>query len=126
MIRITKAVPNDAGDNMLVRRCIFTSTRAYTGWVDTQVACIVGLICPTLLSEQAYLWLHTTPLVQEHKFLFVRYSQLWLEEALKEFPLIVGHTMTENISGIRWLKYYLGAKFGEPEGLAVPFEIRRA
>ena len=111
---------------MLVRRWILTSAYAFTGWVDEEVACIVGLICPTLLSEQAYLWLHCTPLVEQHKFLFVRYSQRWLETALEEYPVIVGHTLVSNTSGIRWLSRYLGAKFGEPEGLAVPFMIRRA
>ena len=126
MIRIIKAEVSDAGDNKLVRRCIFTSAYAFTGWVDDEVACIVGIISPTVLSNQAYLWLHCTPLVEQHKFLFVRYSQRWLEIALKEYPVITGHTLVSNTSGIRWLSRYLGAKFGEPEGMAVPFQIRRA
>ena len=92
MIRIVKAEVSDAGDNKLVRRCIFTSAYAFTGWVDDEVACIVGIISPTVLSNQAYLWLHCTPLVEQHKFLFVRYSQRWLEIALKEYPVITGMT----------------------------------
>ena len=126
MIRIVKAEVSDAGDNKLVRRCIFTSAYAFTGWVDDEVACIVGIISPTVLSNQAYLWLHCTPLVEQHKFLFVRYSQRWLESALKKYPVITGHTLVSNTSGIRWLSCYLGAKFGEPEGQAVSFQIRRA
>jgi hypothetical protein len=65
-------------------------------------------------------------LVEQHKFLFVRYSQRWLEQAKKEFPVITGHTVISNTSGIRWLRRYLGAEFGEPEGDFVPFQIRRA
>ena len=126
MIRIVKAEVSDARDNKLVRRCIFTSAYAFTGWVDDEVACIVGIISPTVLSNQAYLWLHCTPLVEQHKFLFVRYSQRWLEWAKEEFPVITGHAVISNISGIRWLRRHLGAEFGEPDGNLVPFQIRRA
>lgn len=126
MIRIVKAEVSDAGDNKLVRRCIFTSAYAFTGWVDDEVACIVGIISPTVLSNQAYLWLHCTPLIEQHKFLFIRHSLRWLERAKEEFPVITGHTVISNISGIRWLRRHLGAEFGEPDGNLVPFQIRRA
>jgi hypothetical protein len=87
-----------------------------------------GLIAPTIFSEQAYLWLITTDLVDEHKFTFVRHSQMVIRGMLEQFPLIVGHVLWEQSRSKKWLKL-LGVKFGRPiEGKTriVPFELRRS
>lgn len=100
------------------------STVIWAGFIDEKIACLWGVIPPTLMSNQAYLWLHTTDLIQEHQFILVRHSQLVIEEILKEFPSIVGHAIIGSSKSIRWLKW-LGAKFGPPMGTAVPFRISR-
>ena len=93
-----------------LRECMYRSTDVRCGMVDGVIACMCGLIPPTLLSDKAYLWLLTTDIVAEHKFLFVRHSQRYVEEALKEFPIIVGNCAINNHSAIRWLRW-LGAEF---------------
>jgi len=89
---------------------------------DDKIICVWGLIAPTLLSDRAYLWMYTTKYMQEHVFTFVRHSQRALEAALERYPIIVGHTLIGNDKAIRWLKW-LGAKFQEPQGQALPFYI---
>jgi hypothetical protein len=91
---------------------------------DDKVACVYGLAPPTAISNRAYLWLLTTELVEKHKFLFVRHSQLVIENALKRYDMIVGHVAVGNTSARKWLRW-LGAEIGVPEGGFSKFVIRR-
>lgn len=99
------------------------SVFTWVGKVDGKVACVWGLIAPSVLSDTAYLWLLTTDLVDEHKFMFIRWSQRYIEKMLVIYPHIIGNADTRFPNNIRWLKF-LGATFAEPEGFGVPFQIR--
>lgn len=104
--------------------CMFMSVSVWAGYVDDKLACIWGIIPPTLMSNQAYLWLYTTDVIKEHQFLLVRHSQLVIEELLNDYESIVGHATIGSDKSIKWLKW-LGAKFSEPQGTSVPFRISR-
>lgn len=106
-----------------LNEALWRSIEVRYGLVDGKVACIWGLIPPTLLSQTAYLWLLTTDIIAENKFLFIRHSQRYIEEALKQYPEIIGDTVISNTPAIRWLKW-LGAEFGESSGLRLPFVIK--
>jgi hypothetical protein len=101
------------------------SSVIWVGMEDETICCFWGVMLPTLISDRAYLWLHTTPALAEHKFVFIRHSQLAIREMLLDYPLIVGHCVAGETKSIRWLRW-LGAKFLHPEGKLVPFEIRAA
>lgn len=105
-------------------RCLATTDLFWVGLVDDNLVCVWGLIAPTLLSEQAYLWLYTSEAVKDHEFLFVRHSQRAVEEMLKLYSTIVGVSVASEERTIRWLKW-LGAEFGIPENKNVPFAIRK-
>lgn len=105
-------------------QCVNMSVEIYQGMVDDVIICVWGLIPPTLLSNQAYLWMYDTDAAQDHQFLFIRYSQRIVEKMLEEYETIVGHAHAENTRGIRWLKW-LGAEFGHPLGKMIPFTIRK-
>lgn len=107
-----------------LNKCISLSATAWLGKIDGETACIWGLIPPSILSEQAYLWLFTTELVESHKFMFVRWSQRFLEVMHKDYPVIVGHCEIGNARAMSWIKW-LGGKFGEPQGKKIPFVIRK-
>lgn len=113
----------DDNAQMIMADALSQSTRVWVGMDDGKVAAFWGIMLPTLISDRAYLWLYTTPALDNHKFVFVRQSQVWIKETLKEFPLIVGHALAGEDKSIRWLKW-LGAKFLHPEGKLIPFEIR--
>ena len=102
---------------------IRASVLTWTGRVDGKVACIWGLIPPSLLGDQATLWLQTTDLVEDHKFMFIRHSRIALQNMLKIYPTIVGVADIDFPENIRWLKW-LGAVLCEPESFGIPFTIK--
>lgn len=102
--------------------CLGFATHLWVGSINGKLTCAWGLVPPSLLSDEAYLWLYSTPAIEDHKFLFVRYSQRVVEEMLKIYPQIVGVTAIGARDSIRWLKW-LGAKFDEPRGSHLPFVI---
>jgi hypothetical protein len=104
--------------------CLLMSTVIWGCFIDGGLGCIWGVIPPTLMSSQAYLWLYTTDLIKEHQFVLVRHSQMVIKEILEEYPSIVGHALMGSSKSIRWLKW-LGAKFGPPQGTGIPFRITR-
>lgn len=112
-----------AGASKTLQEFIQRSILHYVGTVDGKTACMFGLIAPSLMSSQAYLWLLTTDLVDEHQFIFVRRSQLVIKQLLKDFPVIVGHVAPDNERGKRWLRW-LGAEIGSPEHGRMPFTIK--
>lgn len=111
------------GAEEILRDCIVRSREVRFGLIDGDLACMWGLIPPTILSSTAWLWLVTTEIVAENKFLFVRNSQRWIEEALKIYPEIIGDCIVGNDPAIRWLKW-LGAEFQAPVDGRIPFMIR--
>lgn len=110
------------GADRTLGQCLVMSQAAWLGCVDEKVACLWGLIPPTLISNRAYLWLLTTELVNEHQFLFIRHSQRMVEVMLREYDLITGHVKAGEDRSIRWLRW-LGAVFGDPQGQLIPFGI---
>jgi hypothetical protein len=112
------------GAMRIMNDAVWRSVEIYEGRLDGEVACVWGMIPPTLLSDSAYMWLLTTDIIAEHKFLFIRYSQRWVEEALKQWPTIYGDVIADNRAAKRWLGF-LGAEFGYPQGGKIPFVIRR-
>lgn len=106
-----------------MKRSMQNSSRVWLGMDDAKVLAVWGLIPPTLLSDVAYLWLFTTKDFGAHQFMFIRHSQRAVQMMLEEFPVIVGHGVVGADKSLRWLRW-LGAKFGEPQGEFLPFEIR--
>lgn len=102
--------------------CLGFATHLWIGKINGKIVCAWGLVPPTLLADEAYLWLYSTPAIAEHKFLFVRYSQRVIEEMLKIYPNIVGVTAIGALDSIRWLKW-LGAKFSGSIDNYIPFRI---
>lgn len=114
------------GECSVLRQWYLRSLEVYGGYANGILACAWGVVAPSLLSDHAYLWLITSPLVDKNKFIFVRHSQIVIQDLLREYKSISGHTAASNESAVKWLKL-LGAKFTESEAEGVlRFEIRRA
>lgn len=111
------------GAELTLRECISRSEDWRCAWVDGEVACVWGVIPPTVLSDNAWLWLLHTDIADKHKFLLVRYSQRYIEEALKRYPIIIGDCDIGNKSARKWVEW-LGAEFAPPVGGKIPFVIR--
>lgn len=123
-IQLVKEIDLDDAGQQTMDFCLLMSTVMWAGFIDGRLACIWGVIPPTLMSHQAYLWLYTTDVIKGHEFVLVRHSQLVIEQILEEYPSIVGHALMGADKSIKWLKW-LGAKFGAPQGTGIPFRITR-
>ncbi|SRR6266852_3901821 len=96
----------------------------YIGYVDGDLVCCWGLIPPSFLSNQAYIWMWASGSVP-HQFLFVRHSQRQVKKFLERYDSIVGQCKLNAHSAQRWLKW-LGAEFGDPRDGTRPFVINRS
>lgn len=104
--------------------CHQMSVETWTMWADEVLIACWGLIPPSMLSTQAYLWMHSTPAVREHQFLVVRHSQRIMERMLLRYPKIIGHCRKDAKDSIRWLRW-LGAEFSPAVDDYAPFTILR-
>lgn len=127
---ITDLISSTVGGNLTAKQlkmvlwCESMSNEVWTGWVDDRLVCIWGLMPPTLISRQAYLWMYSTKVVNDHKFIFVRHSQRVIEKMLERYDTIVGHCIVGANDSIRWVRW-LGGIFDEPNGPFIPFRIER-
>jgi hypothetical protein len=121
---ILQAANVPADHEALLSRCMRCSIMSWAGFVDNELACVWGLVPPTLLSNTAYLWLIVNELVDDHKFLFVRHSQMEMRKMLDLYPIIIGHCDARHERSMQWLKW-LGAKFDPTCGPLCPFTIVR-
>lgn len=114
----------DPATDRIMKNCLQYSQVVWESCIDGEGACIWGMISLTLFSTRAYIWLHTTEVADKHTFLIVRKSRLMLDEMLKEYSELCGHCKVEDWRAIRWLKW-LGAVFGESDGVKISFCIRK-
>lgn len=106
----------------IMKRALHNSSQTWIGFDGPTILCFWGLIPPSLLSDQAYLWMYITEHFHEHTFVFIRHSRLAVEEMLKHYPVIIGHGKVGDRKSLQWLRW-IGAKFGEPQGQLIPFRI---
>lgn len=112
-----------ANEAEVLQQWMTISSVVWSSVADEKLLCLWGLIPPTFLSDQAYLWLHVAEAAYEHEFVLVRRSQIEVKKMLVMYPRIVGHCEVGEARSIRWLRW-LGATFGEPDGKLIPFVIR--
>lgn len=101
-----------------------TLGEVYVGYVDGELVCCWGLIPPSFLSTQAYIWMWSSGKIS-HQFLFIRHSQLQVRKFLERYDTITGQCRINAYSAQRWLRW-LGAEFNEPQGDLRPFVINRS
>lgn len=124
LISSAKGVRLTIDDEHSLEDCLFLSQQLWVGAIDGELICAWGLIPPTLLSDRAYLWMYHTPAIEAHKFIFVRRSQIAVEEMLTRYARIMGHVLVGNEPAKRWLRW-LGARFVDHDEKLIRFEIAR-
>lgn len=116
----------DEKDQLALAACTHNASHTWLCTVDDRPVAAWGLVPPTILSDRAYLWLYSTPAVEDHKFLFIRRSQIVMEEMQRLYPTIYGVCEIGNDRAIRWIRW-LGTEFGIPGSIPgmIPFVIQR-
>lgn len=104
---------------------IEASTEAFSGFIDSDIACIWGTRTQTILNDSVYFWLLTTKLVEERPFVFVRHSQIIARQLLKSYSKIIGWVAEDNAPSVKWLRW-LGCELGPLSPGLLSFELRRA
>ncbi len=88
-----------------VRQVIESSSEAWSGFIDDELACMWGVDHGTLIGNSARIWLAGTAAINEHPFAFVRHSQIRLAELRKRFHYIYGVVEVDNEQSMRWLRW---------------------
>jgi len=96
------------------------SGEVWGGWVNDELEAVWGVIPPSFLSDEAYLWLWNLPV--KHPILLARYSRKVIAVLHERWPTLHGHCYLGS-SSFRWL-LWLGAEFSQPQASLVPFELR--
>lgn len=122
--RVSPLVDKVPDGEARLRKWLRTSEQVWFGLYDGEVACAWGLAPSSIVSNRAYLWLVTTDIVDQHRFIFIRHSQIIVSKALEIYPTIIGHVEVGNDKARKWLKW-LGADFGISDGRMTTFMIRR-
>lgn len=113
-------------DTKIMEDALIRSAMVWIGvGKDGEIFGFCGVVPPTLMADCAYLWLYTTPAIEKYKFMFVRHSQIVVKEMLKDYKLIVGHTLRSADRSINWLRW-LGADYIEADDKFLRFEIKAA
>src|SRR5215472_2476859 len=69
----------------MIDYCHGLSQTTWVGNNDEQLICAWGIVPPSLLSSEVYLWLHATGAIKTSQFLFVRHSQLFIQALLEDY-----------------------------------------
>ena len=113
-----------AREAKIIDYCHSMSETTWVGYNGGKLICAWGIIPPSLLSQEVYLWLHTTEAVNTSQFLFVRHSQLFVRRLLREYSAVVGHVRVDAAGSRKWLKW-LGATFSPARNGFLNFRIEK-
>ena len=109
-------------ESRIIDDCHKKSFTTWVGYNGTELVCAWGIIPPSVLSDEVYLWLYATGAIKTNQFLFIRQSQIIIQRLLMEYRAVVGHVKADAVSSKRWLKW-LGAEFGPAKAGFLPFRI---
>jgi hypothetical protein len=108
----------------IIDYCHTLSMTTWVGYNDEELMCAWGIVPPSVLSSEVYLWLHTTGAVRTNQFMLVRQSQIFIQKLLDNYSAVVGHVRADATSSKRWLKW-LGAEFSPGRNGFLDFRITK-
>lgn len=95
-------------DGQTIVECARLSDPLFIAQLGPVLLGFVGFIPKSTLSDTAYIWVHVTPAVGEHKLATARLAQRWLPIFHSRYPNLHGHCFTAPARN--WLRT-LGAQF---------------
>lgn len=102
--------------DLVTNKILVLTTVLNTAVYGEDMLCIYGLIPRTILSDEAYIWMHWTSEVEKHKLIFARRAKRLVNELLHSYSIIRGHCF---IAGsMPWLMS-VGATFHTPTEFSI-------
>lgn len=95
------------------------SLDSWVGLIDEVPICVWGVITPNVLSDDVYVWMTGTKLIELHPLVFARWSHAALT-TLAAYPKLHGLVLCDFELSKKWLKW-LGFTVGLPEGKICKF-----
>lgn len=86
-------------------RSLSVSEIAYTGFIDDEPVCMLGVARSGILSNVGRPWLIGTTKIEKHQILFLRKCKPVIEEMKALFPVMENYIAPDNTKAIRWLKW---------------------
>lgn len=127
IVQITRGPPHfpyqlSPREQQIFEHCALAG-EIWTGWVTGELEACWGVVPPSFMSDEAYLWFWHLPI--RHPILLARYSREVISTLHERWSVLHGHCKINSPSSQRWLKW-LGAEFGAPQDEVVSFVLRRA
>lgn len=97
-----------------MRMAVRRSSALWAAVVDDRAIALAGIYTQSVLDGNAYIWLVTTPEVENHQFIFARQTQIFIRNIAKDYRTINGHVDAKYERSIKWLKW-LGFELGRLE-----------
>jgi hypothetical protein len=89
-----------AGIEASVRRSVL----CWSGWVDGELAAILGVAPVNVLTGIGSPWMLGTPVLDRHQRVLVRSTPEYIARMLKAFPHLVNFVHAKNTTSVRWLR----------------------
>jgi hypothetical protein len=105
---------SDIGEG--IRASVRRSLLCWSGFIDGELAAILGVAPIDMLNGLGSPWMLGTPVLDRHQRVLVRATPEYISRMLKAFPHLVNFVHAKNTTSVRWLRR-LGFTLQE----AVPF-----
>ena len=87
-----------------IEQGVKSSTLCWTGFIDGQLAAILGVAPINLLGGVGSPWMLGTPVLDAHSRVLVRTTPPYIAEMRQAFPVLFNFVYANNTTSVRWLK----------------------
>lgn len=84
--------------------CVRRSLLCWSGFVDGQLAAILGVAPLDMLNGLGSPWMLGTPVLDKHSRVLVRATPVYIGRMLTAFPHLVNFVHAKNTTSVRWLR----------------------
>lgn len=96
-----------------IETSVARSLLCWSGFVDGELAAILGVAPINMLTGIGSPWMLGTPVLDRHQRVLVRKTPEYIAKMLKAFPHLVNFVHAKNTTSVRWLRR-LGFSLSEP------------
>lgn len=109
--------------NVALVNCVRSSTYAWTGFINGEMAAIFGVSPASIMGGVGYPWLLGSGVIVRHPISFLRPCQPYINRMAGCYDVLHNYVDDRNRHAIKWLRW-LGFEVGEPMAygpLGMPF-----